>query len=241
MKTNVKNNELRKISFKRKFTEYAEGSVLVEAGRTKVICNVSVMEGVPSFLRGKGQGWLTAEYSLLPRSTSTRVQRESVKGKISGRTMEISRLIGRALRCAVNLEALGENTVHIDCDVIQADGGTRCASITGAMVAVYDAVEWMKKKGLIEKKTEVIRNFVAAVSVGIVNGKPTLDLCYEEDSSAEVDMNIIMTDDKRFVEIQGTAEGAAFSESQLSAMKNLAKNGIEKLIKEQKKVLRIKK
>ncbi|MHC4870908.1 MAG: ribonuclease PH [Planctomycetota bacterium] len=232
---------LRKLKLKRNFIEYPEGSVLIEAGKTKVICNASVDEGVPSFLRGKGKGWLTAEYSLLPRSTSTRVPRESVKGKISGRTQEISRLIGRALRCAVDLESLGENTIHIDCDVIQADGGTRCASITGAMVAVYDAVSWMKKNKLIETDAEVIKNFVAAVSVGIVGGKAVLDLCYTEDSTAEVDMNVIMTDNKRFVEIQGTAEGEAFSDKQLTTMKNLAAKGIAELIAQQKKILKIKK
>lgn len=241
MKMKNENKNLRKIKIKRNFIEYPEGSVLIEAGKTKVICNASVEEGVPSFLRGKGKGWLTAEYSLLPRSTSTRVQRESVKGKISGRTQEISRLIGRALRCAVNLEALGENTIHIDCDVIQADGGTRCASITGAMVAVYDAIDWLKKEKIIEAEKEVIKNFVAAVSVGIVDGKAVLDLCYAEDSTAEVDMNVIMTDDKRFVEIQGTAEGEAFSDKQLTTMKNLAAKGIDELIAQQKKMLKIKK
>ncbi len=239
-KTNKNNKSLRPIKIKRKFIKYPEGSVLIEVGNTKVICNASVTSRVPSFLKGTGQGWLTAEYSLLPRSTTTRVTRESVKGKISGRTSEISRLIGRALRCAVDMDALGENTIHIDCDVIQADGGTRCASITGAMVAVADAISWMKKNELIEKDANVIKNLVAAVSVGVVDNKPVLDLCYEEDSKAEVDMNIIMTDDNRFVEIQGTAEGEAFSDRQFSIMKNLAKAGIKELIKKQKKVLRIK-
>jgi ribonuclease PH len=233
-----RSDSLRKIKITRGYTEYAEGSVLIEAGKTKVLCNASVSQKVPSFLRGKGKGWVTAEYSLLPRSTSTRVDRESVRGKISGRTMEISRLIGRALRMAVDMEALGENTVQIDCDVIQADGGTRCASITGAMVALCDALGYMKKNKITAEGAEPLKRMIAAVSVGMIDGKPTLDLCYEEDSTAEVDMNVVMDDEGRFVEIQGTAEGEPFSERQLSAMKKMAKGGIEKLIAEQKKSLK---
>ena len=226
---------MRPVRITRKFTEYAEGSVLIEMGRTRVLCTASVEEGVPPFLRGKGQGWITAEYGMLPRSTHTRSQREAAKGKQGGRTVEISRLIGRALRAALDMKLLGERTITIDCDVLQADGGTRCASITGGMVALADACAWLLKKKALEK-TPLVR-FIAAVSVGMVKGKPTLDLCYEEDSTAGVDLNVIMADNGKYIELQGTAEHEPFSDGELECLKKLARNGIKKLFAIQKKAL----
>ena len=228
-------NELRPIKITRQYTKHAEGSVLVEFGDTKVICTVSVEAGIPRFL--KGQGWLTAEYGMLPRSTGERMQREAAKGKQSGRTQEIQRLIGRSLRAAVNLEKLGEYTLHIDCDVIQADGGTRTVSITGATVALQDALNVMKQRGLL--KTNPFKHFVAAVSVGIYQGQPILDLDYLEDSSAETDLNVVMTDAGGFIEVQGTAEGEPFQPAELTAMLDLAKQGIEKIFAIQKAALAV--
>lgn len=228
-------NELRPIKITRQYTKHAEGSVLVEFGDTKVICTVSVEAGIPRFL--KGQGWLTAEYGMLPRSTGERMQREAAKGKQSGRTQEIQRLIGRSLRAAVDLEKLGEYTLHIDCDVIQADGGTRTASITGATVALQDALNVMKQRGLL--KTNPFKHFVAAVSVGIYQGQPILDLDYLEDSSAETDLNVVMTDAGGFIEVQGTAEGEPFQPAELTAMLDLAKQGIEQIFAIQKAALAV--
>lgn len=220
-------NELRTVRIQRQFTQHAEGSVLVEFGATKVICTASVDTSVPPFLRGKGQGWVTAEYGMLPRSTGSRMIREAAKGKQQGRTVEISRLIGRSLRAAVDLKALGENSITLDCDVIQADGGTRTAAITGACVAMVDAINWLKSKGKL--KGEPLKHMIAAVSVGIYNGEPVLDLDYAEDSKAETDMNVIMTTDGGFVEVQGTAEGNTFSRDELNAMLALAEDGIVEL------------
>jgi ribonuclease PH len=231
-------DRLRPVRITRNFTRYAEGSVLFEAGETRVLCNASVTDGVPFFRRDSGEGWLTAEYAMLPRSTSTRSDRESVRGKRGGRTVEISRLVGRALRAAVDLSKVGERTITIDCDVLQADGGTRCASITGGMIALADALAWMRSEVKIAPDTDPIRHFIAAVSVGIVDGKSTLDLCYEEDAAAEVDMNVVMTDAEEYIEIQGTAEGAPFSEKQLQELKALAGQGIKQLIRKQKTALR---
>jgi ribonuclease PH len=217
-------NDLRNVKITRNYTKHAEGSVLVEFGDTKVICTASVEARVPSFLRGQGQGWVTAEYGMLPRSTGSRMVREAAKGKQGGRTVEIGRLIGRSLRAAVDLEALGENSITIDCDVIQADGGTRCASITGACVALVDAINYMLKEGLV--KTNPLKYMIAAVSVGIYEGKAVLDLDYAEDSTAETDLNVIMADNGGFVEIQGTAEGEPFQPEELTAMLALAKEGM---------------
>jgi len=217
-------NELRDVKITRNYTKHAEGSVLVEFGDTKVICTASVEARVPGFLRGQGQGWVTAEYGMLPRSTGSRMIREAAKGKQGGRTVEIGRLIGRSLRAAVDLEALGENSITIDCDVIQADGGTRCASITGACVALVDAINYMLKEGLV--KTNPLKYMIAAVSVGIYEGKAVLDLDYAEDSTAETDLNVIMADNGGFVEIQGTAEGEPFQPEELTAMLALAKEGM---------------
>ncbi|MFY9178532.1 MAG: ribonuclease PH [Venatoribacter sp.] len=228
-------NATRDIRITRHFTKHAEGSVLVEFGDTKVICTASVETSVPPFLRGKGQGWVTAEYGMLPRSTGTRMQREAAKGKQQGRTVEISRLIGRSLRAAIDLEALGENTIAIDCDVIQADGGTRTASITGACVALADAINWLKENGKI--KTNPLKQMVAAISVGVYQDEVVTDLDYAEDSSAETDLNVVMTEDGGFVEIQGTAEGAPFTAEQLNAMLAMAKTSIEQLIGLQKSAL----
>ena len=225
-------HSLRQILLERHFTRHAEGSVLVGFGDTKVLCTASVEEKTPPFLRGTGQGWITAEYSMLPRATQTRSPREVAKGKIGGRTHEIQRLIGRSLRAAVDLEKLGERTVWIDCDVLQADGGTRTASITGACIALADAVQVLLQKGLLAENPW--RHWVAAVSVGICGPDVLLDLDYEEDSSAEVDMNIVMTDTGDFVEIQGTAEGSVFSAGQMADMLVLARGGIEHLIGIQK-------
>ena len=232
----MKNSDsLRSIEIIRGFTKHAEGSVLITCGDTKVICTASVSEGVPSFKRDSGEGWLIAEYGMLPRSTHSRMNREAAKGKQSGRTVEIGRLIGRSLRAAVDMVKLGENTINIDCDVIQADGGTRCASITGGMVALYDALLWMKERGIIEELP--LKDFVAAVSVGIIAGEPVLDLCYVQDSNAEVDMNVVMTGEGKYVEIQGTAEGEPFSNDELETLKNLAGRGITELITMQKQAL----
>ncbi|MEA5112678.1 MAG: ribonuclease PH [Geobacteraceae bacterium] len=226
---------LRDVKITRDYTKHAEGSVLVEFGDTKVICTASVEEGVPPFLRGKGSGWLTAEYSMLPRATQTRSPRESSRGRVGGRTHEIQRLIGRSLRAVTDLTLLGERTVYIDCDVIQADGGTRTASITGAFVALSDAMRKLTSTGVLKRNP--ILEAVAAVSVGIVDGVILLDLNYEEDSSAEVDMNFVMTASNRFVEVQGTAESKPFGIEEMDAMRSLAISGITRLFEIQNKVL----
>lgn len=231
-----KRNELRPVKITRDYIKHAEGSTLIEMGDTKVICTASLEERVPPFLRGQGRGWITAEYAMLPRSTKERVQREATKGRLSGRTQEIQRLIGRSLRAVTDLEALGERTVWIDCDVIQADGGTRTVSITGAFIALSDALAYAVKQGLIEKVP--LKDYLAAVSVGKVNGELLIDLTYEEDSSADVDMNLVMTGEGRFVEIQGTAEKAPFNEKEMKALLTLAKKGIQQLIKTEKELLR---
>ena len=228
-------DELRKISITRQYTSHAEGSVLVEFGATKVICTASVEEKVPRFLKGSGKGWVTAEYGMLPRSTGSRMQRESARGKQSGRTQEIQRLIGRSLRAAVSLETLGEKMITVDCDVIQADGGTRTASITGGFVALADAINHMMSKGMIKKNP--IHGQIASVSVGIFNGVPVLDLDYDEDSNAETDMNVVMNDAEAFIEVQGTAEGHAFRKDELDAMLGLATKGIKELIDKQSAAL----
>lgn len=231
-------NELRPIKITRQYMKHAEGSVLVEYGETKVVCTASVMPGVPRFLKGSNQGWITAEYGMLPRSTHERMQRESVRGGQSGRTQEIQRLIGRALRSMVNLKTLGENTIAIDCDVIQADGGTRTASITGSCVALVDAVNRMvKERNGGQQKANPIQHMVASVSVGVYKGLPIIDLDYTEDSNAETDMNVVMTDKGGFIEIQGTAEGAPFQYADLQGMLDLAKSGIQELFLIQKKAL----
>ncbi|MBE0482901.1 MAG: ribonuclease PH [Bacterioplanes sp.] len=227
--------DLRAVRITRQFTKHAEGSVLVEFGDTKVICTASVETSVPPFLRGKGQGWVTAEYGMLPRSTGSRMIREAAKGKQQGRTVEISRLIGRSLRAAVDLTALGENTIAIDCDVIQADGGTRTAAITGACVALADAITWLKANGKV--KGEPLKQMIAAVSVGMYQGTAVLDLDYAEDSQAETDLNVIMTAAGGFVEIQGTAEQEAFSRDELNAMLALAEQGVAELIEKQRVAL----
>lgn len=227
--------QLRPVKITRRYTKHADGAVLIECGDTKVLCTASVDEKVPSFLRGKGQGWLTAEYGMLPCSTGERMQREAAKGKQSGRTMEIQRLIGRALRSVVDLGKLGERTIQIDCDVIQADGGTRTASITGAYVALHDAVERLLQRKLLESTP--ILDQVAAVSVGIYQGVPVLDLDYPEDSSCDTDMNVVMTGHLGLVEVQGTAEGVTFDRQELNAMLDLAQQGIQQLITFQKAAL----
>lgn len=221
-------NELRQIRLTTNYTKHAEGSVLVEFGDTKVICTASVEESVPRFLKGTGQGWITAEYGMLPRSTGSRMEREAAQGKQSGRSLEIQRLIGRALRAAINLKALGEYTIKIDCDVIQADGGTRTASITGGCVALIKAVNYMLEKKMLT--TSPIRQLIASVSVGIYNGRAVLDLDYAEDSKAETDMNIVMTDTGGFIELQGTAEDGHFTNTQLQEMLALAAHGIRQLV-----------
>ncbi|GGX29083.1 ribonuclease PH [Undibacterium squillarum] len=226
---------LRPVTISRHFTKHAEGSVLIEFGGTRVICTASVDEKVPSFLKGKGQGWLTAEYGMLPRSTHSRMDREAAKGKQSGRTQEIQRLIGRSLRAAFDLSLLGERTIHLDCDVIQADGGTRTASITGAMVAAYDAIQGLLDKGLITRTP--VRQFVAAISVGVYEGLPVLDLDYDEDSQCDTDMNVVMTESGEFIEVQGTAEGVAFSRATMNRLLDLAEDGIADLIALQKQAL----
>jgi len=227
--------QLRDISITRNFTCHAEGSVLVSFGKTKVICTASVEEGVPRFLRGKGSGWVTAEYGMLPRSTGSRMGREASRGKQGGRTVEIQRLIGRSLRAAVDLKKLGENTINIECDVIQADGGTRTASITGALVALVDAINYLQRKKIIN--TDPLLEMMASVSVGIYQGVPVLDLDYPEDSAADTDMNVIMGESGGFIEVQGTAEGATFARDELNAMLDLASAGILELIEKQKAAL----
>ncbi|WP_252273693.1 ribonuclease PH [Pseudomonas subflava] len=227
--------QLRSVRITRNYTKHAEGSVLVEFGDTKVICTASVESGVPRFLKGQGQGWLTAEYGMLPRATGDRNQREASRGKQGGRTLEIQRLIGRSLRAALDMSKLGENTIYIDCDVIQADGGTRTASITGAMVALADALKVLKKRGAL--KGEPLKQMVAAVSVGIYQGEPVLDLDYLEDSAAETDLNVVMTDGGGFIEVQGTAEGAPFQPEELNAMLALAQQGMRELFELQRAAL----
>lgn len=229
-------NGMRKINITTNYIDYAEGSCLFEAGKTKVVCTASVEEGVPLFLRGKGTGWITSEYSMLPRSCQKRVQRESSKGKQGGRTHEIQRLIGRSMRGVVNMEGLGERTIWMDCDVIQADGGTRCASINGSFIALYLALGRLKKDNAL--KEIPINSFIAAVSAGMVGGTPFLDLTYEEDSAAEVDMNVVMTDGGKFVEVQGTAEKEPFGKEDLDEMLDLAKKGIMKIVEKQKEALK---
>jgi len=230
-----KNNEMRPVSITPGFLKYAEGSALIEVGDTRVICSATIEEGVPPFLKGKGVGWVTAEYAMLPRSAQARIARESAKGKIGGRTHEIQRLVGRSLRAIIDMKQLGERTIWIDCDVIQADGGTRTASITGAFVALVNAVRWGQKSGLIT--TSPLKDYLSAVSVGIVNGTPVLDLCYVEDSSAEVDMNFVITGDGRFVEVQGTAESAPFSRDEMLALTALAEKGARELVALQKQLV----
>ncbi|QBJ77462.1 ribonuclease PH [Aquitalea sp. USM4] len=236
MRPSQRNNDaLRTVRLTRHYTKHAEGSVLVEFGDTKVICTASVEESVPGFLKGKGKGWVTAEYGMLPRSTGSRMRRESAAGKQSGRTQEIQRLIGRSLRAVVDMEKLGERQIQIDCDVIQADGGTRTASITGAFVALHDAISCLIAQGKLTQSP--LRDFVAAISVGIHQGEVVLDLDYLEDSDCETDMNVVMTGNGRFVEVQGTAEGEPFSEEEMAAMMRLAKKGISELIALQRQAL----
>jgi ribonuclease PH len=230
-------DQLRKISFTRNWLNNAEGSVLVEFGNTRVLCVASFTPGVPRWLVGKGAGWVTSEYAMLPRATHTRSDRESVKGKLGGRTQEISRLVGRSLRGVVDMKALGENTIVIDCDVLQADGGTRTAAITGAYVALADAITWAKSKGHVAQSANPITQSVAAVSVGIVNGQPMLDLCYEEDVTAETDMNIVCTGDGNFIEVQGTAEGKPFDRALLNKLLDLGAAGCSQLTKLQAQAL----
>lgn len=233
--SNREANQLRLIKITRNFTNYAEGSVLVEFGQTRVLCNASVVDGVPRFLKGKSQGWITAEYGMLPRATHSRTDREASKGRQGGRTLEIQRLIGRSLRACIDLKVLGENTLTIDCDVIQADGGTRTAAITGACVAMKDALSWMVTREKIRKMPAF--NYIAAVSVGIYRGQPVLDLDYAEDVLAETDMNVVMNEEGHFIEIQGTAEDKSFSREQLNNMLSLAEGGIAQLFELQKNVI----
>ncbi|HEY9723636.1 MAG TPA: ribonuclease PH [Oscillatoriaceae cyanobacterium] len=228
-------DQLRPTTIQRGFTRYAEGSVLITAGETRVLVTASVEDKVPPFLRNTGQGWLTAEYSLLPRSTHTRTQREASQGRVGGRTHEIQRLIGRSLRACVDLSQIGERTILVDCDVLQADGGTRTAAITGAFVAVVDALRWLKDKRLIQ--TIPVTEHLAAISVGVVDGVPMLDLCYEEDSHAAVDMNVVALESGRFVEVQATAEGAPYDRETLDKLLDLAQSGIGQLIQLQKQAL----
>ena len=229
-------DELREVNITRNYTKFAEGSVLMETGDTKVICTVSVEDGVPYFLRGKDRGWLTAEYSLLPGSTPSRSIRASSKGKVSGRTKEIQRLIGRSLRAVIDLEQIGERTLWVDCDVIQADGGTRTASITGAYVALVDAVSYMIENNIVAESP--LTDYLAAVSSGIVKGEPLLDLCYEEDFAAQVDMNVVMTEAGEVVEVQGTAEEDPFTRQEMTKLVDLAEKGINDLIEKQKESLK---
>ncbi|WP_231759033.1 ribonuclease PH [Microbulbifer elongatus] len=230
-----KPEQLRDVRITRNYTRHAEGSVLVEFGDTKVLCNASVAAEVPRFLRGQGSGWITAEYGMLPRSTGSRMGREAARGKQGGRTVEIQRLIGRSLRAAVDLKALGEHQITLDCDVIQADGGTRTASITGACVALVDAIRFMQREKMIA--TDPLNNMVAAISVGIYDGEAVLDLDYPEDSNADTDMNLVMAEDGGMIEVQGTAEGAPFTEHQFAEMLALGKAGIKELVELQKKAL----
>ena len=228
-------DQLREVLIQRKFTRHAEGSVLIAFGDTRVICTASVEEGVPGFLKNRGRGWITAEYGMLPRSTHTRTEREAARGRQTGRTQEIQRLIGRSLRAVADLEKLGERTVRLDCDVLQADGGTRTASVTGAFVALHDAVGTLLQRGVLSASP--IRDFVAAVSVGLHQGTPILDLDYAEDSGCDTDMNVVMTGSGNFVEIQGTAETQPFTTAQMDALVALAKQGITELIAKQKAAL----
>ncbi len=228
-------DQLRSIRITRHYTKHAEGSVLIECGDTKVICTASVEEKVPPHKKGSGEGWVTAEYGMLPRSTNSRMAREAAKGKQSGRTQEIQRLIGRSLRCVVDLQKLGERTIQIDCDVIQADGGTRTASITGAFVALHDAVSGLMQKGWL--KETPLKDFIAAISVGIYQGTPVLDLDYAEDSACDTDMNVVMLGNGHFVEVQGTAEGHAFTRAEMDQLLELAQSGIAQLIEMQRAAL----
>jgi ribonuclease PH len=230
--SNREPNQLRTIKITRNYTNHAEGAVLVEFGQTRVLCTASVIEGVPRFLKGKNQGWITAEYGMLPRATHSRTEREASKGKQGGRTQEIQRLIGRSLRSCVDLRVIGENTITLDCDVLQADGGTRTASITGACVALRDAVQWMVDREKVRKMPAF--NYVAAISVGIYRGQPVLDLDYAEDVLAETDMNVVMNEQGEFIEVQGTAEDKSFSREQLNSMLGLAEAGIAQIIEIQK-------
>ena len=230
-------DQLRPVSFQRGWLNHAEGSVLVEFGNTRVLCAASLTEGVPRWLKGEGTGWVTGEYAMLPRATHTRSSRESVRGKVGGRTHEISRLIGRSLRAVVDTAQLGENTIQLDCDVLQADGGTRTTAITGAYLALHDAIEKGRELGWITKNAQVLKDSLAAVSVGIVDGTPVLDLPYEEDSQAETDMNVVMTGSGKFIEIQGTAEGEPFDRTELGTLLDLASTGCAELTRLQKEAL----
>ena len=230
-------DQLRSVRFTRGYTQYAEGSVLIEFGQTRVLCTASVEERVPPHRKGSGGGWVTAEYGMLPRSTHTRSDREAARGKQSGRTQEIQRLIGRSLRSVIDMDALGERTLHLDCDVLQADGGTRTAAITGAFVATYDALRWMQARQWIGAGALPVRDFVAAISVGIVQGEPRLDLDYAEDSTCDTDMNVVMTGQGHFVEVQGTAEAHPFSAQEMQALLKLAHEGTRTLIAAQKAAL----
>jgi ribonuclease PH len=230
-------NQLRPITIERNWLAHAEGSVLISFGGTKVLCAASFTEGVPRWKKGSGEGWVTSEYSMLPRSTNTRNDRESVKGRLGGRTQEISRLIGRSLRSVVDVTALGENTIVLDCDVLQADGGTRTAAITGAYVALADAIEWARGKGFVAHSAKPLIDSVAAVSVGIIDGQPRLDLCYEEDVRAQTDMNVVCTGSGNFVEVQGTAEGVPFDRALLDGLLDLAVQGCADLTEIQRRSL----
>ena len=229
-------DQLRPIRIKRHYLKYAEGSCLIEWGATRVICSASVEEKVPPFLRDTGKGWITSEYGMLPRSCNTRIQREASRGRADGRTYEIQRLIGRSLRAVVDLERLGERSIWIDCDVVQGDGGTRCASITGSFIALVEALSFLKQKGMLQGKLPV-KDFVAATSVGLVNGTPLLDLSYQEDSKAQVDMNVVMTGSEKLIEVQGTAEGSPFDQAALNRLIRLARSGIRQLVTLQQKIL----
>ena len=231
--------QLRDITITRGWSAQAEGSALIEFGETRVLCTASFTEGVPRWLKGQGTGWVTAEYAMLPRATNTRNSRESVRGKLSGRTHEISRLIGRSLRAIIDTNALGENTIVLDCDVLQADGGTRTAAITGAYVALAEAIEWARREGIIAKNTKVLTDSVAAISVGIIDGTPMLDLPYEEDVRAETDMNVVVTGSGDFVEVQGTAEGVPFKRAELDALLDLALIGTTELAQIQADTLKV--
>lgn len=231
------NDQLRPVSVERQWLSHAEGSALISFGGTRVLCAASFTEGVPRWKKGSGEGWVTSEYSMLPRSTNTRNDRESVKGKLGGRTQEISRLIGRSLRSIIDVTALGENTIVLDCDVLQADGGTRTAAITGAYIALHDSITWAKKNGLIKPEVNPLKDSVAAVSVGIIDGQPRLDLCYDEDVTAETDMNIVCTGSGDFVEVQGTAEGAPFDRALLNQLLDLGVAGCGQLAEIQRRAL----
>ena len=228
-------SQIRPVTITRNYTCHAEGSVLIEFGNTMVLCNATVQEGVPRFMKGQGKGWITAEYSMLPRATHTRSDREATRGKQGGRTLEIQRLIARSLRAAVDLKLLGENTITVDCDVIQADGGTRTASITGACVAMVDALSWMRAKGIL--KTNPLKHMIAAISVGVYKGNPIADLEYLEDSVAETDMNVVMTENGKLIEVQGTAEGEPFTFSEMQEMLDLAHAAIKELFELQRTAL----